>query len=354
MKKIVYLIALSALSALIASSALTCSCDSKPATENFFEKEKQISGTIINADFLIGKNIKIVCIDSLLLLYDVYDRQTMSVCTKTGKLVRRFLGVGQGPGEVILPLEISVSEDNKLNVYQIQKSSLYEFDIKDIITEKNPVPRQYTFDDHPANVKRTANSFVGIGPYPGGRYKLYNESGKTLNTIGKYPFRGEKMNAMERFFIYQGILCSSPDGNYFSLASSYCDNLEFYRIERENALLIKKYETHDVLGAFDNNILKIDGDCIMNYKGAYGTEQYYYALYSGKKYGDPKDRRGGKKIIMFDWKGNYIKTFTTDKTIHSFCIDKTNQTLFAIVNEEEEGYVIMSFNFRTPDLVLHI
>lgn len=336
--KIIYIIIL---------SSLICSCNEKTATENFFDKEKQqqISGKILDTDFLIGKPSEITCNDSLLFFYDVYDRQAMSICTKTGKLIRRFLGVGQGPGEVILPLRISVSKDNQLNVFQIQKGSLYEFNIKDIITEQNPVPRQYTFNDRPANVKKTANSFVGIGPHTDGRYELYNESGKTLSTIGKYPFRGQKMDAQERFLIYQGILCSSPDGNYFSMASSYCDNLEFYRIEKENALLVKKYETSDVMGAYDNNNLKIDGDCIMHYKGAYGTEQYYYALYSGRKYGEPH-RQGGKKIIMFDWKGNYIKTFVSDKIIYSFCIDKTNQTLFAIVNEEEEGFVIMSFNLE--------
>jgi hypothetical protein len=305
-----------------------------------------IYGQTLDADWLIGKPAEIIYIDSHVLYYDRYESRAITVLDiKNQRFVRRFLNEGQGPGEVILPLKLSVSGDGKLEVFQMQNGRLYEYDIKDILdTTRNATYTDYRFEDRPANIRKIVNGFVGIGMYEDGRYQLYDESGKTVAPIGEYPFRGEGMNHQDRFFLYQGALCSKPDGKYFALGSSYSDNLEFYTVEGAHATLVKKYETFDVKGRMEQTLL-LDDDCVMTYKGAYGTDRYCYMLYSGETFGERHARStGGKKIVVFDWKGAHVKTFEADKLIFSFCVDETDSNLFAVTHDEEEGFVITSFS----------
>jgi hypothetical protein len=324
-----------------------CSCSGNKPTDNFFGKEYKLYGETVNIDCLIGRPAEIVCVDSLILFYDFYEGQAITVIdVKNNRPVRRFLNVGQGPDDVILPLKLSVS-GNRLNVFQMQNARCYEYEIKDIVdTAQTRISRKCQFDDRPANVVAISGGFAGIGMYEKGRYNLYDENGKTIGIAGKYPFRGEKMEPVERFFVYQGVLCSSPDGNHFVMGTHYCDNLEFYGMKEGVASLVKKYETYDVKGHYEQRII-LDDDCVMAYKGASGTDQYCYMLYSGEKYGERDARTtGGKKIIVFDWNGVYIKTFEVDKTVFSFCVDKTDSVLFAITHDENEGYLITSYDIK--------
>jgi hypothetical protein len=333
---------------IIIACILLCSYKGEKTTKDFFGNEHKLSGKTVDIDCLIGKPAEIVCIDSLLMFYDYYESRAITVLdVKNNRFVRRLLNIGQGPEDVILPLKLSAS-GNSLNVFQMQNARLYEYDAKDIAdtTVQPHTVRKYQFDDRPANIGVTSNGFIGIGFYDKGRYKLYNENGKTQSYAGTYPFRGEKMNPVDRFFVYQGVLCSSPDGNHFVMGTHYCDNLEFYKIGKDGASQVKKYETGDVKGHYERTII-LDDNCVMSYKGASGTDKYCYMLYSGERYGERRVRTtGGKKIVVFDWNGVYVKTFEVDKTVFSFCVDKTDDTLFAVTLDEEEGFLITRYDIK--------
>jgi hypothetical protein len=327
---------------IIAVCILLCSCNGNRATESFFDKKQKLSGSTVHIDCLIGRPLELVSIDSLLIFYDPYEGKAATVFdVKNSRFVRRFLCVGQGPEDVILPLKLSVS-GGRLNVFQVQRAFVYEYDVTDIVdTTRTRIVRKCQLDDRPANIGAIVNGFVGIGMYEKGRYKLYDDKGKTDKYTGKYPFRGEDMNPHERFFVYQGIIRSSPDGSCFVMGSSYCDNLEFYRVDKGEASLVKKYETYDVKGSFDQRT-KIDADCVMSYRGASVTDKYCYMLYSGEHYG--VRTAGGKYIIVFDWKGNYVKTFEVDKNVASFCVNRTDDVLFAFIYDENEGFLMSRYD----------
>ncbi|MDR0606210.1 MAG: TolB-like 6-bladed beta-propeller domain-containing protein [Bacteroidales bacterium] len=316
-------------------------------TYDFFANTKKISGEKVDIGCLIGTPSELVLIDSLLLFYDRYERQTITVFdTKNNRFIRRFLYEGNGPEEIIPPLKLFVSYRNKqINIFQIQTGSLYVYDAKDIaVTEKEPaIYQKLSFGDRPANIKQTRDGFVGIGMFNNGRFHLYDQEGKFVNPAGQYPFRGEEMNPDVRFFVYQGVFCSSPNGNSYAIGSSYCDNLEFYHIENNNASLVKKYETYDVNAKFEQKLI-INEECIMNYKAAYGCDKYCYMLYSGKPYLENGKRSySGKKIIVFDWKGEYVKSFEADKEIFAFCVDENEGVIYAFTYDEEEGNIITRF-----------
>jgi hypothetical protein len=320
-------------------------CSTK--VSNFSDNEKKIQGEKIDIDCLIGKPTEIIYLDTLLLFYDRYEQQAITVFdTKNNRFVRRFLHEGIGPGEVITPLKLFTTKDKKVAVFQIQTGYLNIYDAENIAAMKpeTDIFSQTSFADRPANIKKIKDGFVGIGLFDDGRFRIYNEKGEIVEAVGKYPFRGEDMEAHDRFFIYQGFICSSMNGEYFALGSSYCDNLEFYHVENNHASLLKKYEAQDVKAQFNQRI-EISDDCVMNYKAAYGGDKYCYMLYSGKTYLE-KNRRttGGRKIIVFDWKGNYVKSFEAEMDIFSFCVDEHAGIIYAIAYDSEDGFNITRFN----------
>jgi len=313
-------------------------------TYDFSGKEKKISGEKVNIDCLIGKPSELIFIDSLLLFYDRYEGQSITVFdTKNNRFVRRFLSEGGGPEEVVPPLKLFVSyKDKKISVFQLQTGGLYVYNAADIaVAEKKPaIARKLSFDDRPANIKQTKNGFVGMGMFDNGRFHLYDNEGKFTNPAGKYPFGGEVMSPDSRFFVYQGVLCSNPDGDSYAIGSSYCDNLEFYRVDNNNnASLVKKYETYDVNAKFEQRLI-VNDDCVMNYKSAYGGNKYCYMLYSGKPYLENGKRSySGKKIIVFDWKGKYVKSLVADTDIFAFCVDEAGGVIYALTFDGEENII---------------
>jgi len=315
---------------------------------DFSGNEKEIFAENLDIGFLIGTPVEPVIFDSLLIYFDRFNGQTITIFdVKNERFVQRFLNEGQGPGEVTLGLlKLFVSHDEKkVCFFHANSGRVYMYELADIITQNNiQTPQQVLFRDRPANIKKTKNGYVGIGMFDDGRYRLYDSEGNMISAFGKYPFSGEDMDHMGRFFIYQGHLCASSDGNYFAMGSSYCDNLEFYKLENGTAVLIKKYETYDAKVQF-NNVLQINDDCIINYRHAYGGK-YCYMLYSGKTHleNDRKSSIGGTKIIVFDWNGNYIRSYKTDVNIISFCVDEENNIIYATTRDDEDGFIITKFN----------
>jgi hypothetical protein len=316
-------------------------------TQDFVGNIQKISGTLLDIGCMVGIPAEIVCLDSLILYYDRYEGKTITVFdTKNNKLVRRFLSEGRGSGEVITPLKLLVSPEHKnLYVFQIQTGYLNVYALKDIVnmdTETKPAEK-YVFGDRPAIIRKHQTGYVGIGMFDDGRFHLYDTKGEITAAAGKYPFKGDEMDHTTRFFIYQGSLCTNPNATCFAMGASYCDNIEFYEIKNDRASLVKQYGNYDVNAQFNNRI-ELHDDCIMNYKAAYGTARYCYMLYSGKTYFENHRRTfGGKTVRVFDWKGNYIKSYESEKDIFSFCVDETDENMYVITLDNDGEYGIARF-----------
>jgi hypothetical protein len=322
-------------------------------TNDFTRNETNISAIKLDIGCMIGDPYGLIYLDPLILFYDRFEKQCVTVFdVKNKQFVRRFISVGQGPGEVVLPVSLFVSPvDKKICAFQTQISRLNMYE-PDAVIAKDPVTRfeQIRFEGRPEYIKKIKDGYVGIGMFEDGRFRLYDSLGNIVSACGIYPFQGKEMDFKDRFIIYQGYVSTSADGNSFAIGTSYCDNLEFYRITDGNAVLVKKYESYDVKGVFYGNRIRIDDDCIMNYKDAYGGK-YCYMLYSGKPYLDNGSRISdvsGRRIIVFDWNGNYIRSYKADVDIFSFCVDEENNIIYALIyddnDETEGGFSIVQFN----------
>lgn len=307
----------------------------------FLSDMKYVSGELINVDCLIGKPYRLFFHDTLLFISDPYDSKTLTVLdVRDNRCIDRILRIGSGPGEVSGPLRFSLSPiHNKLYVFQIQSGIFNVYDISD--TSLTWIESVH-IRERPANVVATEGALVGIGPFEKGRYHIYDREGNFMNHAGTYPSEEIGQNAYARFFLHQGELCSQPGGMYFALGSSYSDNLEFYKIRNGQTELLKKYGKGNVQARFDNTV-QLDDNCLLGYKSSCATDKYCYMLYSGKTFAENNRRVSwGKNIFIFEWNGNFVKSFRLSHEILAFAVDESNGIIYGIVLHEGEA-AIMKF-----------
>ena len=301
---------------------------------------KKIKGKLMDADCLIGRPVALVYIDSLLFIYDRYEGKTLTVLDVNGNCKNRTLSIGNGPGEISGTFRLSVSPlQKRLFVFQEQSGILNQYEINgsDLTFQES-----VRISERPANIVAIQDAYIGIGPFERGRYHVYDLQGTPINEIGSYPFDGERINYQTRFFLYQGYLCSQPDGIHFALGSSYSDNLEFYGIRDNKIELLKKYGSQEVKAGFDQ-VIKLEDNCLLGYKGSYGTERYCYMLYSGKTYSENNYRKAGANhIFVFEWNGSFVKSFRLNQEVYAFCVNEINKVFYGIVTYEGEA-AIMKF-----------
>ncbi|MDD3310461.1 MAG: BF3164 family lipoprotein [Dysgonamonadaceae bacterium] len=325
---------------IILSIILLVSC-TKQGNNVFLSDIKPVSGELVNVDCLIGKPYRLVFHDTLLFICDPFDSKTLTVLdVRNNRCIDRVLQTGSGPGEVSGSLRFSLSSiHKKLYVFQIQSGIFNTYNISD---KSFPLVESVHIVERPANVVATAGALVGIGPFEKGRYHIYDRQGNFMNHAGTYPSEEISKNAQARFFLYQGDLCSQPEGGYFSLGSSYSDNLEFYKIQNGQTELLKKYGARDVEAKFENTV-QLDDNCLLGYKSSYATDKYCYMLYSGKTFAENNRRVSwGKNIFVFEWDGNFVKSFRLDHEVLAFAVDESNGIIYGVVLHDGEA-AIMKF-----------
>lgn len=309
--------------------------------KNVFLSDSQfISGELINNDCLIGKPYRLISYDTLLFICDPYDSKTLTVLNvRDNRCVDRILQIGSGPGEVSGALRFSLSSTHgKLYIFQIQSGI---FNTYDILGKSFTLAESIHIEERPANVVPTEGALVGIGPFEKGRYHIYDSEGNFMTHAGTYPSEDMDHNAHAHFFLHQGDLCSQPGGTHFALGSSYSDNLEFYKIKEGQTELLKRYGTENKVHARFDNTLQLEDNCLLGYKSSYATDQYCYMLYSGKTFAENNHRVSwGKNIFVFEWNGNFVKSFRLSQEVLTFAVDEYNGIIYGIVLHEGEAGIM--------------
>jgi hypothetical protein len=328
--------------------SISCSSGSKNVLD-YKQNVQPVKGEKLLVDCFTGQPYSMTCLDNLLIFYDRYEGKTISVIDlKKNQYMGHFVPEGGGPDEVNCPVDIlCFPQEDKLYVSQRNLGCLNTFSIPEMKMLQN-IP----FQERPGHIQKMKDYYVGEGYFEKGRFGIYDQQGNLRRVDGTYPFGGKDMDIYSSFLLYQASYCANPHANYFATGCIYCDHLVFYEVKENETVLLKEYQSYDVKGHNDKfqdetqrvTRLVINDDCILSYTWAYGTDSYCYMLYSGKTLAENDQRHGwGSHIIVFDWKGNYIKTLEPDQDIQSFCVDKTNRMIYAIVLDDEGDYDIMQF-----------
>jgi hypothetical protein len=317
-------------------------------TTDFLGKARKINGEPVLTDCMIGRPSSILYVESQkLLLQDRYEKLLMTLIDLSNSQCVRFLQEGNGPDDVMPGFKSFVSTGNMtLGVYQFQSGILNQYDLNNMTVENASVLKvktKFMIEETPqaGGLISVGSYFIGIGMFEKGRVHLYDQEGKFITEGGVYPFNGEDIDAQSRFFAYQSYIASDNEHN-FVVASAYGDNLEFYEIEEGNNIILKrKYETHDTQFSIQEGMLKLEDNCLMGYKGAWGGKQYCYLLFSGKTFAENNHKTfGANYILVFTWDGRFVKSYETNTELLSFCVNEKEGIVYALAKHEDEMTII--------------
>ena len=107
--------------------------------------------------------------------------------------------------------------------------------------------------------------------------------------------------------------------------------------------MLKSDEIADAKGVAENGRIQQSDDTPISYVCSYGTANYCYMLYIGATYGETKEKAMPRKIVVYDWKGNYIKSYEPDPYLFQFCVDENDEYIYGLVHDAEGEYTIARF-----------
>lgn len=320
----------------------------KETTEKFQSQRNNIVKAEIKdilTEFTIGRSI-VAIVGDILLVIDIqsteegihlFNKNNFKYITTTGR-------IGKGPGEIVRYGTIGI--DNKNNVFYMTdygKDVLWRFNIDSILNNKEYMPEKV--GDLPKDM------FMG-------RFDILNDSiflGKAIDVINYHTYT----EVFRKFNIKSN---KSTEFGYQHPETKKGKASSYIKISKKHDIYINCYYADDLMticdlnGNLKYNIYGPDWGKNKNGRKHYYTgvdifNDYIIASYSGKeifRYDEYKRLKTNfpTKFLIFDIKGNYMKTIETGYEFHFFCIDEENKRVIAYFEDRENplGY----FNLDIP------
>ena len=272
--------------------------------------------------------------------YYVLEEKKGNVFSSINPITGSFyqgVNIGNGPGEVLLP-ERFMLEGKEVTFYDTTKkryklvenkdSTLSVEVFKDIDIESISYP---TFHGEKILSK---GWFVDAWLH----YYIGKDEIDTID-FPSFP-ETDGLNGLEKMSVFKnGQQKFSPDGNKaVATISSGCALAIFDCTDDglDEVAMLNYFPPEFVAIEYEYHPLTISRNCKIGFVDVCCTNQFIYALYSGKIFGDDifTSHYGGY-VFVYDWKGNPVNYYKLEKDLFSIEIDEQNGILYGIGNDPE-------------------
>lgn len=334
------------------SSDLVTIKQAKLIKDTDFEEAIQLQHEVYNSDF-IGNPFIVKSIGTMLYTIDGMNDPLIHVFeegTYKGQVIKK----GQGPNEMVSPFELSPSFDGKnIWIYNNSTQRWLEFlgeaiatNTKAVATDKIEFARNNNTPFAPATPSWISrDQFICTNPWSH-EDRFYIIDRTTMEKKGvQNPniIFTDQLPASILSILFDAKMTMKPDRSKVALAGSYLDAIEIFNTNGEILNTIKGPEegfnfAFDQAKSLEMNILSTNADTKKAYVNICSTNQYIYALYSGKRKGEESNYNLGNCILVFDWDGKPIKKYLLDQELIHFDINEKEQRLYAV--SKPENYII--------------
>lgn len=309
-----------------------CSIDKKDKQYEF-NKQESILFRDIDYPEILGVTMQLVKMDSLLIINDFHGDSLINIFNlNTKKIERKLISKGEGPNELLSPLDIQKVDDN-LYVLSRPIFSLNHISLKSILNKEDcNIYKDYQMPPRSdCFLPLTTSQFLFSGLWEK-RYAHLNTTSNIIQEFGEYPdfWEDEKSISKEaKAMFHQCFFGRHPTQNLFVSCSGYV--LEIYSYNDKGielpTLLFKKqlgiYSYDYTLGnAISANLKKGSDPCVTELAS---SNNYIYLVVQAK------ENRKKRDIMVIDWEGNPIRLLKSDKRI----------TCLTIAEDEKKGYCII-------------
>lgn len=297
------------------------------------------------------------CNDSILIVLDFHSGDSYTLFDiNSGKAMRRFGAIGQGPNEIPLGTYGHI-EDNYFYLFYDQTGYIGKYSVDSLCNTKcilHP-QRLAKYQIEEAQLSRAIplddSTFLGAGTYKSKfQYLLFNKNSKVIDyNIDIYNSDYENFNKYHKFLSNQGNLKKHPFKNLFVYSVNFSSNLDFIEVKNNKINLIKSlhFSNPNYQPISNDNLNRVipSKDNIIGYIDIYATEKYVYALYANKKRftANKGNEYNSDTILVFDWNGNPIKILQLTNEAYYICINEDRKILYAAIIDESYGWSIISY-----------
>ena len=254
----------------------------------------------------------------------------------------RFIRKGQGPNELVRPVNIH-SLDNSPYIYSHElSSSLVRLQL-DTISGTIKMGKygkkekgRLVFDMVPLSDEL----FICNGTFEDVMFKTYSPKDGFQLAFGEYPYKDseeKKIPNDKRAMAYQGDLKGNSQGR-FVYATHNAEQIFFYELKDGQAVELGRVDDGYAEYKPDNsrlgrNSVVHDGRHPMGFADLEVSDDFVYALYSGRTFVEYKlEKWLGESIRVYDWHGNLKKEYRLDVPVLNICVDEKGKRIYAFAN----------------------
>lgn len=131
-------------------------------------------------------------------------------------------------------------------------------------------------------------------------------------------------------------ICVRKDGKKVAVGTKYGAILEIYNVESNPAMIELENVNYIVEpdytysetknGQAIETVIQGNENTIYGFKYLYSTDNYIYALYYGEKY----SKNFKPDLVVFNWKGEYIKRYEIEENLKLIAVDDDDKVLYGI------------------------
>lgn len=315
-----------------------------------FETTQSLIGTNIQFDDIIMNPNRLLVCDSLLILNNANGEKQFDIFNlKSKKKIGERIPVGQGPDEM-LQASFVYRDEKKIVLFDMVKSTLFEFSLEDLVKELAPVPLRKTRLDGKmlGEVRILDSHIVGSTYNPDFLFLDFDSLGNKRGQIGKYPVSDLNFSDSEKLKAYQFSFTTNHTDktvicyNWSDLIDIYDENGELYKRiagPQHFTSLFKEFHNGNVISA-----RSVEGNRRDAYFNPVSVGDEFFVLFSGKSMDEEGYTILSDQIFVISWDGEPKKILSLDQGIFAFTVDSKNKKIYGISNAPE--YHIVEFEYQ--------
>lgn len=179
-------------------------------------------------------------------------------------------------------------------------------------------------------------TLIAAGLFAGGRFILLDRTAQKARPSGQIPYSSKELPPFAIQQALQPSIAVQPKGSGLAIGARYAGRIDIYHVPSDSLHPAKVPVAFDPLFriALRKSVPQFQQDqsTRLGYISMTATATRIYALFSGRTRGGYPGRANvGRKVDMFDWNGEYLKSIRLDRDVYDIAVDTAGTELTAMV-----------------------
>lgn len=301
-----------------------------------FPKQQQVEVQVLNEQYLFRYANQPLLYDSLLIVGDLNDEAYICAFNRySGNRVGSFGRKGNGPGELVTPVEYSVDKEKGfLYVNDYGQKSIFKYDLKhweNGIPVYQEIKLSGEIGERNKILHVKDSLFVAKSLFD--RLLLATPNRTIQKLLSATPAPQKFQTDKDWYAFTEACACEaiSPSGNLYVAATAYGAILEIIPIDGLTIQEPSYRYFYEPVTEQKGHVYNPTPETIFGFFHVSVTDRYIYATAHGKK--NPTTMP--TSIWKFDLKGKPIIAYQCNVPIESFTVDEEEQLIYAVTYNEE-------------------